>query len=527
MGRKTPRTMMNGAESLIRTLVRGGVEVCFANPGTSEMHFVAALDRVPEMRAVLALFEGVATGAADGYARMADRPACTLLHLGPGLANGIANLHNASKANSPIVNIVGDHATYHRQFGSPLTSDVEGIARPYSHWLKTSPSASEISADAASAIAAARRAPGSISTLILPANTAWDEAGEIVDVAPDEPRERATDAAVERAAELLRAAQPSAIILGGLALREGALVIAGRIAAKTGAKLYAPYGMARAERGTGRVPVERVPFMLDAGLAMFADMRSVILVGAPPPVAFFAYPNRPSLLTPDGCIVHTLATAAEEGAPALAALADALDANASIPALASRARFAKHHGPITLSGIAGVIGAAIAEDMIVVDESQTSGRLILPMSVGAPPHDFICNTGGSIGYAFPVAIGAAIAAPGRRVLCLEADGSGMYTLQGLWTMAREQLDITNVIFSNRKYQVLLGESSNVGAGGVDALGPRAKSMLEIGNPTLDWVALARGMGVPARRVSSLESFAATLKANLHTPGPTLIEVVVP
>ncbi|GAC1415854.1 MAG: acetolactate synthase large subunit [Candidatus Velthaea sp.] len=526
---KNPATqthVMNGAESLIRTLVGGGVEVCFANPGTSEMHFVAALDRVPAMRAVLALFEGVATGAADGYARMADRPASTLLHLGPGLANGIANLHNASKANSPIVNVVGDHATYHRRFGSPLTSDVEAIARPYSSWLRTSPSARDISADAAAAIAAARRAPGSISTLILPADTAWSDAGPVAAVVPDTARPLPADAAIERTAQLLRGAGPCAIILAGPALREGPLATAGRIAALTGAKLYAPYGMARAERGAGRVAVERVPFMLDAALAMFAAIRNVILVGAEAPVAFFAYPGRPSLLTPEGCLVHTLATAAEDGIGALEALASLLDATHAKAHVAQRVRPDVPSGAITLPGLAAAIGAAITEGTIVVDESQTSGRSILPMSAGAPPHDYICNTGGSIGYGFPVAIGASVACPDRHVLNLEADGSGMYTLQGLWTMAREQLSVTSVIFANRKYQVLIGESSNVGAGGVDSLGPRAKAMLEIGAPDLDWVSLARGMGVPAKRVTTLEDFAATLAANMQTSGPTLIEVLI-
>ena len=170
---------MNGAESLVRTLVAGGVDVCFSNPGTSEMHFVAALDRVEGMRCVLGLFEGVVTGAADGYFRMKGTPASTLLHLGPGLANGLANLHNAKKANSGIVNIVGQHATHHIGYNAPLTSDIEGLARPMSAWVRTSPDAKSVSADGAAAIAAARSAPPQIATLILPADTAWNEADGI------------------------------------------------------------------------------------------------------------------------------------------------------------------------------------------------------------------------------------------------------------------------------------------------------------------------------------------------------------
>jgi acetolactate synthase-1/2/3 large subunit len=517
---------MNGAEALIRTLVTGGVDVCFANPGTSEMHFVAALDRVPEMRCILGLFEGVATGAADGYARMADRPASTLLHLGPGFANGMANLHNASRANSPIVNIVGDHATYHRAYDSPLTSDVEAIARPYSRWLKTSKSVDDVSTDTASAIAAARKAPGQIATLILPANTAWNQAEEIARVQRDEPRATVTHSAVERAAQLLQSG-PSAIILAGQALREGPLTMAGRIATHTGAKIYAPYGMARAHRGVGRVPVERIPFMLDAALAMFAGLRSVILVGATAPVAFFAYPNRPGSLTPDDCTVHALSRPDEDGVAALEALADYLGARLNTPTYADALVPQAQSGPITLPGIAAVIAAAIPENAIVVDESQTSGRAIMPMSVGSAQHDYICNTGGSIGYAMPVAVGAAVACPNRPVMCLEADGSGMYTLQALWTMARENLNITTVIMANRKYQVLIGESKNVGAGGVDTLGPRALDMLEIGRPDLNWVSLAHGMGVAAERVTTLDAFASALQRNMREAGPALIEVVVP
>jgi len=516
---------MNGAESLIRTLVGGGVDVCFANPGTSEMHFVAALDRVPAMHCILALFEGVCTGAADGYARMADRPAATLLHLGPGFANGMANLHNASKANTPLVNVVGDHATYHRAYDSPLTSDVEGIARPYSNWLRTSKSATDVSGDAATAIAAARRAPGHIATLILPANTAWSAAGDIAEVEPDERRAIVADAAVERAALLLRSG-PAAIIVAGPALREGPLATAGRIATLTGAKIYAPYGMARAERGAGRVPFERVPFSLDGALAMFAQMRSIILVGATAPVAFFAYPGRPSVLTPDDCTVHVLSRPDEDGVAALEALAERLGARTSAPGFAPALAPASPQGPITLPGIAAVVAAAIPQHAIVVDESQTSGRAIMTTSIGSAPHDYICNTGGSIGYALPVAVGAAVACPDRPVLCLEADGSGMYTLQALWTIARENLNVTTVIMANRKYQVLIGESKNVGAGGVEALGPRALDMLEIGRPNLDWVALANGMGVPGERVTTLDAFAAALQRDLREPGPALIEVVV-
>src|ERR1700749_752470 len=194
---------MNGAESLVRTLVAGGVNVCFTNPGTSEMHFVAALDRVEGMRCILGLFEGVVTGAADGYYRMKGTPASTLLHLGPGLANGLANLHNAKKARSGIVNVVGQHATYHIGLNAPLTSDIEGLARPMSDWVKTSPDGKSVSADGMAAIAAAKSSPPQIATLILPADTAWNEADGIAQMPAPKQKPGFSSEAVYKAAKVL------------------------------------------------------------------------------------------------------------------------------------------------------------------------------------------------------------------------------------------------------------------------------------------------------------------------------------
>src|SRR5207249_2228543 len=254
---------MNGAESLVRALVRGGIETCFANPGTTEMHIVAALDRVPEMRCVLALFEGVVTGAADGYARMAGKPACTLLHLGPGFANGLANLHNASRAQVPMVNVIGQHATYHLQHDTPLTSDIEAISRPYSKWLRTSCSASEIGRDVAQAMLAARTPPGQIATLIVPADIAWSEGGMAAEC-PALPSARIPDPQIiDRAAKMLRPGVHTAILLAGGALYGEGLSAAGRIAAATNAKLLAPYPFTRMERGAGKAAVERVHYILE------------------------------------------------------------------------------------------------------------------------------------------------------------------------------------------------------------------------------------------------------------------------
>ena len=519
--RKDLPVKMNGAESLVRTLLGGGVDTCFSNPGTSEIHIVAALDRSPEMRCVLGLFEGVVTGAADGYARMAEKPACTLLHLGPGLGNGLANLHNARRAHVPIVNIVGQHASYHLQLDTPLTSDIEGIARPCSAWLRTSATVSDLGRDAADAIVAARTAPGQISTLIVPADTAWSEGG-VVSALPS--LHRATlpaTATVELAATMLRSGSRTAILLNGNALYGEGLAAAGRIAAATNTSLFAPYPVVRLERGAGLPQVDRVAYVLEQGVEQMKEFRQLILVGAQAPAAYFAYPGKDSAFTSADCEVFTLANTGEDYVGALEALATLLPARPNYITEHKAEPPALPEGEITLSGLAAVVGALLPENAIVVDESMTSGRGMMAASKGAPPHDWLGNTGGSIGIALPLAVGAAVACPERRVLCLSADGSGMYTLQALWSMAREGLKVTTVIFANHDYAVLKREFSYLGVG---EPGTRALDMFEIGRPDLDWVQLARGMGVPGTRVTSLSEFAKALRKGFQSEGPTLIEV---
>jgi acetolactate synthase I/II/III large subunit len=512
---------MNGAESLVGSLVSGGVEVCFANPGTSEIHLVAALDRVPKIRCVLGLFEGVVTGAADGYARMSEKPACNLLHLGPGLGNGLANLHNARRAQVPIVNLIGQHATYHLCHDTPLTSDIEAIARPYSKWLRTSASSADVGHDAVEAIIAARTPPGQIATLIVPADVAWNDGGAIATLPSLQKSPLPPTATVEHAAAMLRSGLRTAILISGNSLYGNGLVAAGRIAAATGAKLLAPYPLTRLKRGAGIPRVDRVQYVLEQGIEQFKEFRQLILVGAQPPLAYFAYPGKSVAFTSPQCQIHTLAKPGEDYVGALEALAEAL----SVRAGEFTAEKAEHPtmptGEITLAGLAAVVGALLPENAIVVDESMTSGRGLMAATKGAPPHDWLGNTGGSIGIALPLAVGAAVACPSRKVLCLSADGSGMYTPQALWTMAREGLHVTTVVFANRDYAVLKREFSYLGIGNP---GARALDMFEIGRPDLDWVQLAKGMGVPGTRVSSLDAFGKALQAGLDGEGPTLIEV---
>ena len=514
---------MNGAESLVRTLVGGGVNVCFANPGTSEMHFVAALDRVDGMRCVLGLFEGVVTGAADGYARMTDNPAATLLHLGPGLANGLANIHNANKASSPMVNIVGDHATYHRQYDAPLTSDIEGLARPSSHWVKTSPNAMSVAADGAAAIAAARTMPGQIASLILPADTAWNDGSGAVAVPAAVPPAAPAREAVAEAARILRSGEPTLILLTGRAVRADGLDLAGRIAAKTGARLIAQGSNARTQRGRGRVSVERIPYVVDQAVRVLAGLKHVILVGSKMPVAFFAYPDKPSVLTPPGCVGHVLARPDEDAIAALDALAEEVGARATAAPVTNDKASMLGTGAITSDALGASLGALLPENAIVADEAVTTGRGFFAPTKSAAPHDWLSNMGGSIGLGMPLATGAAVACPDRKVVCLEGDGSGMYTMQALWTQAREGLDVTTVLFSNRSYAILRGELANVGAGNP---GRKALDMLDLGNPDIDWVGLAKSLGVPGARATNMEEFNRNFAAGLAAPGPYLVEVVI-
>jgi acetolactate synthase-1/2/3 large subunit len=516
---------MNGAESLLTTLQQNEVDVCFANPGTSEMHFVAALDRASDMRCVLGLFEGVGTGAADGYGRMLDRPAVTLLHLGPGLANGLSNLHNAMRANSPIVNVIGDHATFHRQFDAPLTSDIEGTARPFSHWVRTSANADSLAMDAVAAIASARSAPGKISSLILPANVAWDE----VSVAPPEvtatalvsPPARPADSAIDAAVRILKSGTTTALILAGHATRQAPLEFAGMISAATGARLYSQTLTSRITRGAGRVAVERIPYPIDQAIDLLQDVENIILVGAKAPVGFFAYPEKPGTLFQPGTRIHELVAADGDIPYALEALADAVGAKLSKTEKVGLDLPARPTGSISPEKIAHMVAATLPADAIVIDESLTTGRSFFQTTRSSHPHDWLLPTGGSIGFALPAAAGAAIACADRKVVCLESDGSGMYMPQALWTHAREGLNILTIVFANRKYQILRNEMHNVG---VTEIGPKASGLLDIDNPVIDWVALAGSFGIDARRVDTMDAFSSAIDAGYAIQGPYLIEV---
>lgn len=513
---------MNGAESLVHSLLRSGVDTCFSNPGTSEMHFVAALDRIPGMRCVLGLFEGVVTGAADGYARMAGKPAATLLHCGPGLANGLANLHNARRASTPIVNIVGDQATYHRPLDAPLTADTEGWARGVSGWVRTAMDVGSVGADAAAAVQAARIAPGQIATLILPSDTSWNEGGLIADAlaVPSTPTS-APSQIEETVAALRQGGHGIVLLLGGAALSEEGLALAHRIAAATGCRVAAQGSNARIARGQGRLAVERVPYVVDVAVKFMAGTQHLILAGSRKPVTFFAYPNKVQSSVPDAAEIHVLARAEQDVLDALARVADAL----GCPVVAAPDNGARPQlvtGALTPESVATTLGALMPEGAVIADESVSFGRGFFANTKGAAPHDWLNVTGGSIGGGMPLATGAAIGAPGRRVINLQADGSAMYTVQALWTQARERLDVTTVLLSNRKYAILLGELANVGANP----GRTALDMMDLGNPDIDWTRMANAMGVEAARTDTAEGFADLLGHSLKRSGPFLIELLI-
>jgi len=513
---------MNGAQALIRTLVDAGVDVCFANPGTSEMHFVAALDDVPDMRAVLTLFEGVATGAADAYARMAGRPAATLLHLGPGMGNGLANLHNARRARTPIVNVIGDHARSHKRLDAPLESDIDAVAGTVSGWVRRSLSPADVAADAAEAVAAASSAPGSISTLVLPADVSWEDGAEPAEPIAARPAPQVAPSVIEDVAKVLSLGESTVLFLGGDVMGAEGQLAAAQVAAGTGARLLSETFPARAVRGAGLPDVQRLPYPPELAIASLAGTKHLVLAGATSPVHFFGYPDVPGHPVPEDCSVHVLSAPGEDGVAALQALAEVAAPDAK-PEVLEVSRPELPTGALTPRAMAAVVGALLPEDAILVDEALTSGVGLAELTSGAPRHDWLCLTGGAIGDGLPMALGAAIACPDRPVIGIQADGSAMYTISALWSYAREQADITTIVCDNGSYAILQHELERVGAA---SDGERAGQLLDLGGPNLDFVALASGMGVPATRATTAEELADQLRRALEEPGPHLIDAVL-
>ena len=517
-------TTANGARLLLDTLVNNGVDVCFANPGTSEMHFVAALDEVPAMRGILALFEGVAAGAADGYGRVADTPAAVLLHLGPGQGNALANLHNARRARTPVISIVGEHAIDHVSLDAPLTSDIQGVAATFSTEVITSMSSAEVGRDAASTIDAAVGPPSGVATLVLPADVSWGDAqGAALGKCTSPTRSLPAASTIEAAVASLRAAERPILLVGGRAARDAALRLAGSVAASTGAELMVETFPAISTRGAGTPIVSRLSYLAEFAAMQLEGCDLLVTLDAQTPVSFFAYPGMDSKLVASGTNVVALAGPEHDATATLQAMVDLLGDTDPAPRNEA-APVADPTGALNGASFAQAIAATLTEGTVVVDESNTGGIHLASATAGVPAHDWLSLTGGAIGYGLPAAVGAAIGRPDSKILCLESDGSAMYTISALWTMAREQLDVTTVILSNRSYAILNLELARVGA---TVEGSAAASMLDLSSPELDFVALARGMGVPGVRVETAEELTTALRASLATPGPSLIEAMLP
>lgn len=513
---------MNGAEALIKTLADNGVTACFANPGTSEMQFVAALDGEPRMRSVLCLFEGVATGAADGYGRMTGSPACTLLHLGPGYANGGANLHNAKRARTPVVNVIGDHATYHRGYDAPLNSDIRAWAAPNSIWIGSAETADDVGRMTSLAIDASLSKAGCAS-LILPADSAWNPTEKVGFRVTAPPRAVPPEADIEDAVRVIGQARKPVVLLGGGSCTEDGLRAAAHIAA-AGVRVMVDTFVARLPRGRGRFAPDRMPYFGEDAMIALEGVDLIVLIETREPVAFFAYPDKPSRLVPAGCRTLGLCSPDQDGVATLKALAAAIrSASPALPLEEAPRNPALPTGALKPASIGASIARHMPDQSIISDDAVTAGLPIFRSTQHARPHDWLMLTGGAIGQGIPAAIGAAVACPDRRVLSLNGDGAAMYTLQGLWTIAREQLDVTVVIFANRAYRVLNMELQRTGGGGG---GPKARRLLDIGDPEIQWTDLARGMGMPALRCSSAEQFDAALETAMWEGGPRLIEAYI-
>lgn len=515
---------MNGAQALFKALVQAGLDTCFANPGTSEMQLVYEIGLTPGVRAVLCLQENTVTGAADGYARMKGKPAFTLLHVGSGFANGIANLHNAGRANTAMVNIVGANATYHQpRFPEHelINGRIIDLARTVSHWAHEARSASDLAVLGGLATRYAQLGSGKICTVVAPTNCHWDPAMAPAGLPASIETLKVSPETIDQVASALSDGKKTGMVLGSSLLHGSGLELAGRIAAKTGVTLFGETFPSRLARGEGRVPVKLIPYLLEMALNDLANYERLILAGALSPVATFAYRDKPVLKIPETCQVITLATVDHDLLAALGDLTEAVNAPTKPAQLMTRSEALPPTGVLTAEAIGKSLCALMPENSILVDEGATNGQAIFNLTEGARAHDYLSAVcGGAIGGGLPLALGASVACPDRKTIALQADGSGMYTVQALWSMARENADVIVIVLRNDDYAILEVELARVREGEANS---RMQSMMNLKNPSLDWVKIAEGLGVPAVSATTAEEFYRLLESALRKKGPYLIE----
>ncbi|MDB5557165.1 MAG: thiamine pyrophosphate protein domain protein TPP-binding protein [Enterovirga sp.] len=511
-------TVSTGAEALVRALVDEGVTVFFANPGTSELHAVSAIDREAGARGVLCLFEGVATGAADGYGRIARSPAATLLHLGPGLANGMANLHNARQAGSPMVVVVGEHSGDHLAFDSPLKSDLERLPPYYSKGVRTLRPGDDMAAAAAEAVHASMSRPAGISTLVAPADAMWAPPSRPsrVEARPRSP-ETFDTAVADRISAALRGGS-AALILGGEALLEDGLTLAGRIAAATGATLLSETFNARHSRGGGLPHAQRIPYFPELAAPLLAKFGLLVLLGSKRPTSFFGSPNQPSDLVASDTVVIGIGPG-DDPVAVLRHLAESMAAGTAEPIAPARQTLPLPTGPLTAGAIWAAMNHLMPDGSIVCEEAGVSSRGADEAMSVAARHEWLNLTGGSIGDAVSLAVGAAVAAPGAKVFAVQGDGGALYTIQALWTHAREKLNVLTVIMNNGRYAILDYEAKRHGI----SLGARGASLFDLASPSIEWVQVARGLGVEAATATTAEEFSDRLREAIAADGPRLID----
>ncbi|MCI0993753.1 acetolactate synthase large subunit [Pseudomonas corrugata] len=513
---------MNGAQLIVKAAVASGIEYCFANPGTTEIPLVAAMASAPALKPVLSLFEGVCTGAADGYGRIAGKPAMTLTHLGPGFANGIANLHNARRANTPIVNVIGDHASWHVNYDPPLASDIQALAGSVSGWVRTSRTASGIGEDLQEAVRSAWQAKGQIASLILPMDLQANEvARETAFSTLHAPVRRFAGDRIEAIAQALRNGQRLVFIVGDQGLSVAGLEAAGRLAQLPGVHLFAETFPRLSYRGGGLPDLDRLPYFPEVAIGVLDQYDAVVCAGIPEPISYFGYEGIPSRLAERDRLLY-LADVGDDVAGALTALADALEAPAFVPTPMG-VELPPATAELTPQSIGQVLAASLPDDCIVSVEGGTCGYPFFTASARAARHRVLTNTGGAIGQGIPVGFGAALAERGNRVFCLQSDGSAQYTIQTLWSIAREQLPVVILIAANHRYAILQNELRRFG---MTDFGPEALSLTVLDRPRIDWKALAKGYGLAASTVHTNAELQRALANAAADGGPCLIEMAL-